>query len=220
MASSREENFCDAGRCGRRRGASVCWRLRADPAEHGEVRSLPSGEYLASLCDDEAGRLTCVAHTKVTNRHRFVTGGSELLVWDQALPTEREVIAAHYEETFAGPVEHSEDESDEEEDGRDDIETGRRRRRSSAQLAQDASWCTVIQSGCVLLDGHVINSQSGCVLVHGHIFHSQSGCVLLDGHVINSQSECILLHSQVIHSQSGCILVDGHVIHSQSGVSE
>ncbi|KAI8487905.1 hypothetical protein Bbelb_343530 [Branchiostoma belcheri] len=36
MASSREENFCDAGRCGRRRGASVCWRLRADPAEHGE----------------------------------------------------------------------------------------------------------------------------------------------------------------------------------------
>ncbi|XP_078696146.1 uncharacterized protein LOC144924621 isoform X2 [Branchiostoma floridae x Branchiostoma belcheri] len=108
------------------------------------VRSLPSGEYLASLCDDEAGRLTCVAHTKVTNRHRFVTGGSELLVWDQALPTEREVIAAHYEETFAGPVEHSEDESDEEEDGRDDIETGRRRRRSSAQLAQDASWCTVM----------------------------------------------------------------------------
>ncbi|KAI8509438.1 hypothetical protein Bbelb_132860 [Branchiostoma belcheri] len=37
MASSWEENFCDAGRCGRRRGASVCWRLRADPAEHGEV---------------------------------------------------------------------------------------------------------------------------------------------------------------------------------------
>ncbi|KAI8513434.1 hypothetical protein Bbelb_100730 [Branchiostoma belcheri] len=36
MASSREENFCDAGRCGRRRGVSVCWRLRADPAEHGE----------------------------------------------------------------------------------------------------------------------------------------------------------------------------------------
>ncbi|KAI8483458.1 hypothetical protein Bbelb_387900 [Branchiostoma belcheri] len=36
MASSWEENFCDAGRCGRRRGASVCWRLRADPAEHGE----------------------------------------------------------------------------------------------------------------------------------------------------------------------------------------
>ncbi|KAI8493498.1 hypothetical protein Bbelb_288950 [Branchiostoma belcheri] len=24
------------GRCGRRRGASVCWRVRADPAEHGE----------------------------------------------------------------------------------------------------------------------------------------------------------------------------------------
>ncbi|XP_078615000.1 uncharacterized protein LOC144884049 isoform X4 [Branchiostoma floridae x Branchiostoma japonicum] len=108
------------------------------------VRSLPSGEYLASLCDDEAGRLTCVAHTKVTNRHRFVTGGSELLVWDQALPTEREVIAAHYEETFAGPVEHSEDESDEEEDGREDIEMGRRRRHSSAQLAQDAAWCTVM----------------------------------------------------------------------------
>ncbi|KAI8494008.1 hypothetical protein Bbelb_283550 [Branchiostoma belcheri] len=60
MASSREENFCDAGRCGRRRGASVCWRLRADPAEHGEGVGVEKEFGAAAPAMGGWSRLRCV----------------------------------------------------------------------------------------------------------------------------------------------------------------